>query len=259
MIDSTKMKYEKYIDPRSKSVNGFTEGFSGELFLGTAPNGNRYIIKHTEVTDAGNEFVASFVARKMGIPVAKAHLLTPNKKFRCPYAVAIDYLDGLEFVKYSKELTDREKRDILAQFALAIMLNNSDIVQLYKCMGRVVQVDFGDSFNMGGLFLEAALRIGEKEIAQDILDRCSSSFATSVDCIGFELPELSHSLGMELDETRAIMTEAAKKILNITDEDLEYLVEELMNIYPKGVAMNYASAIVTLQRKIETLKDIDTY
>ena len=85
----------------------------------------------------------------MGIPVAKAHLLTPNKKFRCPYAVAIDYLDDLEFLKYSKELTNREKRDILAQFALAIMLNNSDIVQLYKCMGRVVQVDFGDSFNMG--------------------------------------------------------------------------------------------------------------
>ena len=57
---------------------------------------------------------------------------------------------------------------------------------------------------------------------------------------------------MELDETRAIMTEAAKKILNITDEDLEYLVYELMNIYPKGVAMNYAFAVVMLQRKMET-------
>ena len=253
MIDSTKLKYKKFIDPRSKTVDGFTEGFSGELLLGTSPNGNRYIIKHTEVTDAGNEFVASFVARKMGIPVAKAHLLTPNKKFRCPYAVAIDYLDGLEFVKYSKELTDREKRDILAQFAFAIMLNNSDIVQLYKSIGRVVQVDFGDSFNMGGLFLEAALRSGEKEIAQDILDRCRSSFAMSVGCIDFEIPELSRPLGMEPDEARVIMIDAAKKILNITIEDMEYLVNELMNIYPKGVAMNYVSAIAMLQRKMETL------
>ena len=74
MIDSTKLKYKKFIDPRSKAVKGFTEGFSGELLLGTATNGNKYIIKHTEMTDAGNEFVASVVARKMGIPVAKAHL-----------------------------------------------------------------------------------------------------------------------------------------------------------------------------------------
>ncbi len=39
------------------------------------------------------------------------------------------------------------------------------------------------------------------------------------------------------------MTDAAKKILDITMEDLEYLVDELMNIYPKEVAMNYVTAI----------------
>ena len=35
-------------------------------------------------------------------------------------------------------------------------------------------------------------------------------------------------------------------------ENLEYLVDELMNIYPKGVAMNYVSAITMIQGKMET-------
>ena len=34
------------------------------------------------------------------------------------------------------------------------------------------------------------------------------------------------------------------------NKNIEYY--ELMNIYPKGVAMNYAFAIVMLQRKMKT-------
>lgn len=55
MLDSSMFKnYEKFIDPRSSTVKGFTEGFSGELYVGTASDGKKYLIKHNEMTDAVN-------------------------------------------------------------------------------------------------------------------------------------------------------------------------------------------------------------
>lgn len=65
MIDSSKLQYKKFKDPRLGTVEGFTEGFSGQLLLATTPDGKKYVVKHEEMTDAGNEFVALFVGKKM--------------------------------------------------------------------------------------------------------------------------------------------------------------------------------------------------
>ena len=55
MIDSSKLKYKKFKDPRHETVKGFTEGFSGQLLLATGSDGKKYIVKHEEMMDAGND------------------------------------------------------------------------------------------------------------------------------------------------------------------------------------------------------------
>ena len=80
MLDSSTLKYKVFVDPRYQTEEDFGGGFSGTINLGTAKDKKKYLVKHFEMTDASNEYVASRLANIMGIPVAKAYLLTPDKR-----------------------------------------------------------------------------------------------------------------------------------------------------------------------------------
>ena len=47
------------------------------------------------------------------------------------------------------------------------------------------------------------------------------------------------------------MITVAKKVLSITDEDIDALVEELSKMYPEGYADYYAGCIYAMQERMK--------
>ena len=65
MLDSNRLSYIAYKDPRAESVKDFKEGSSGSLLLGTdKETGRKYLVKHTYAHNAANEFVCCTLANK---------------------------------------------------------------------------------------------------------------------------------------------------------------------------------------------------
>ena len=94
MLDSLTITIAPFKDNRTKRDPKFV-GMSGKLLLGTDANGKKYLIKHTYAHNAANEFTACWLAEKMGIFAPKAYLLTNDRRFASPYAVAIEFFDSL--------------------------------------------------------------------------------------------------------------------------------------------------------------------
>lgn len=112
MLDSYKLSYTSYKDPRAESVENFEEGFSGPMLLGTdKETGKKYIIKHTYPHNAANEYVCCTLANMIGVAAPRTFLLSPNAAFSAKYAVAIEYLDGMKKVE-RENLTNQMKTDI---------------------------------------------------------------------------------------------------------------------------------------------------
>ena len=95
LLDSNALSYRPFIDNRTKKDPLFV-GSSGALLIGKAKGGKQYIIKHTYPHNAANEFTACWLAEKLGVFAPKAYLLSENKTFASPYAVAIEYIEGFE-------------------------------------------------------------------------------------------------------------------------------------------------------------------
>ncbi|WP_022779563.1 hypothetical protein [Butyrivibrio sp. AE3009] len=250
MIDSSKLKYKAFKDPRSETVEGFTEGFSGKLLLATAPDGKKYIVKHEEMTDAGNEFVACFIGKRMGVPVPEAHILLPDRRLNSPFAVAIEYLDCLELVGAYEKLSEQEKKDVCSQYALSILVDNTDVVQLFRRKGRIVQVDFADALAMSSMMLTVAYGTGNIGMAKQYIKNYSNYFAETLGYMDFEFPDLARSLGMEAGAEEKLMLETARRVLDITEDDIKGVGKELAIIYPDEMVEHYTNAIRVIQEKV---------
>ena len=49
------------------------------------------------------------------------------------------------------------------------------------------------------------------------------------------------------------MLKTAKKVLEITEEDIDYVRKELLNIYPEEIAEYYINSIRLLQEKVASM------
>lgn len=247
MIDSKTLKYKAFTDPRKRTVSDFEEGFSGPLLIGTDKAGKKYIVKHTEITDASNEFVACYLAEKMGIPAPKAYLLSPNKRFNSPYAVAIEFLEGIKPLGEYGELTQSDKADVCAQLAFSMMLYNGDNAQLSRYNGQIVQLDFSDTFSMSSMLLKAAYCMNQREFAKDLIKRSSEAFAGAVRRMEFDIPGIAKILEIDLKEMKSIMAKTVKKVLDVTEEDVKEIADELSQLYPPEYVSHYVDAVAVLQ------------
>ena len=139
MLDSSEFKYEPYKDGRVVNRPGFTVGMSGPLLMATHKiTGKKYIVKHTCPHNAANEYVACWLAERMGVPAPKAYLLSPNRTFTTKYAVAIEYLDGLRNFK-TENLSEEMKRDLISQFALCLLAATPIIFVFTKAFAKRVR------------------------------------------------------------------------------------------------------------------------
>ena len=151
MLDSNRLTYTEYKDPRSESLGDFEEGFSGPMLLGTdRETGKKYIVKHTYPHNAANEYVCCALANLIGVAAPRAYLLSPNERFSSKYPVAIEFLEGMTEVG-RENLTRQMKEDICRGYAFQYAFAQSDLVSIRAWKDRVVTFDFSETFNMDGM------------------------------------------------------------------------------------------------------------
>jgi len=251
MLDSNTLTYAPFTDPRRSRNSAFDVGQSGRLLVGTENSGKKYIIKHCYPHNAANEYVACWLAKKLGVPAPDAYLLTPNKAFDSKYAVAIELLNLEPFDKTAAP----HPEDLISQFALSSLIAQDDTIQLNVAEGHIVSYDFSEAFcmdNMNGLL--ALLATGserDNDTAIEIIRRHVTSFRRHLSFMDFDVPGLAREFNLNNQQMREGMIAVGKKVLQITEENVYALSEELENLYPFEIAIFYEECIFSIQRHMK--------
>ena len=58
---------------------------------------------------------------------------------------------------------------------------------------------------------------------------------------------------MDPEQMKAGMITVAKKVLSITDDEIDALVDELSKMYPEGYADYYAGCIYAMQERMKMI------
>lgn len=251
MLDSSEFKYEPYKDGRVVNRPGFTVGMSGPLLMAThKATGKKFIVKHTCPHNAANEYVACWLAECMGVPAPKAYLLSPSRAFTTKYAVAIEYLDGLRGFK--KDAVPEElKPDLISQFALCLLLRLDDMIQLSCTDEHIYSYDFSEGFNIVDMRL--ILR-AQEEAMVDFLRRPLQQFKWFTEKEDFNIPGLAREFHLDPEEMQSGMIATVKRTTAITDEELNELSDELMEMYPTAVAVYYEECIRAIRERAMRLE-----
>ena len=254
MIDSTTLTYATFDDPRKKRNPDFKTGQSGELLIGTDANGKKYIIKHCYPHNAANEFVASWLAKKLDIPAPDAFLLSSSNAFQTRYAVAIEFLDLNPFDKEAVSHPD----DLIAQFVLASLIAQEDRIQLKATDNHIVSFDFSESFCTSKLDLILRLMRQHTPFAQDcavsILRQQLAAFQESLARVKFNHPALAQEYNLDCEEMCKTATAISKRVLRITENEIRIMSEELEKLFPTEVSVYYEECIFAMQEHIKSLQ-----
>lgn len=249
MLDSLTITIAPFKDNRTKRDPKFV-GMSGKLLLGTDTNGKKYLIKHTYAHNAANEFTACWLAEKMGIFAPKAYLLTNDRRFASPYAVAIEFFDSLE--NFSKD--DVPNKDgLVDQFALCALIDTGDTVQLGRVGDRIISYDFSEGFCISDFRMKYIMRMlkYDADAGMSCVRESFQTFINHVSLQDFDVPGLAETYGLDTTEFREGMIRTAKRVAAISDQDLDALTDELSEMYPMDIAVFYEMCIRAMQKHMK--------
>ena len=69
----------------------------------------------------------------------------------------------------------------------------------------------------------------------------------------FDVPGLADDYGLESEELKGGMIAAVKRTATITDEEINEMTDELMEMYPAAVAVYYEGCIQAIREKARKL------
>lgn len=252
MLDSSTLTFKHFTDPRVKSNPGFIEGLSGPLMLATDKSGRKYIVKHACFHNAANELVASWLGYKIGAPTPHAYLLNPSEKFPARYGVAIQFIENLKPVD-KDHLTEQMQQDIIAQFALNILADTDDNIQMSEAGGRIFSMDFSEAFYVSDTMMLKAF-LFNKDAGKAWADNKLDAFCDYMRRLSFDAAcEFAPDLHMDPEHMKAEMIATGKRVLDITDNEIDALADELSKMYPEGYADYYAGCIYAMQERMKMI------
>jgi len=251
MLNSNDFQYEPYKDTRVINRPGFTVGRSGPLLLATSKTtGKKYIVKHTYPHNAANEYVACWLANKLGAPCAAAFLLSENGAFNSPYAVAIEFIDGLfGFVK--DKVPEVLQEDLIKHFALCLVLHLDDMIQLGRTEDHIFSYDFSEAFGMVGM--DYILNEPDEDRRTDLIIPILNEYRRLIQRETFDVPGLAAEFHLDRDQLKRGMASTIKNTLMISDDDITAMSDELMEMYPVSVAVFYEECIRSIQKRAQQL------
>jgi len=250
MLDSSTLTFKHFTDPRVKSNPGFIEGLSGPLMLATDKSSRKYIVKHACFHNAANELVGSWLGYKIGAPTPHAYLLRPSEKFPSMYGVAIQFIEGLKPMDPA-HLSDQMQQDITAQFALNLLIDTDDKIQMSEAGGRIYSMDFSEAFYVSDTLMLKAFLFNE-DAGKAWADNKLDAFCDYIRWLSFDVArEFAPDLHMDPEQMKEEMIAAGKRVLDITDDEIDALAEELSKMYPEGYADYYAGCIYAMQERMK--------
>ena len=244
MLDTSKLKFQKFIDNRTKVVPGFTVGQSGPLKIATdTETGQKYLVKYKYAHNAANEYVAFWLAEQLGIPAPRAYLLSPQGEFK--HAVAIEYIEG--FKKVDKDIVGKHPEDFCGQLVLSILIDPDDSTQLSCANGHIYSYDYSECFEItSDSLLKACLR-SEDEFVRVGAD-CLDSYRAHLSYNDFDYPDIATSVGLEPKALQQGMIKIAKRVLDITEAEICKMSDEIDEVYPCTYGVYYEKCIQAMQQ-----------
>jgi hypothetical protein len=194
------------------------------------------------------DYVACWLAERMSAPTPKAYLLTPNDAFKTDYAVAIEYIDGFRRLN---TVSEEQKSDVTAQLALCLMLQLDDAIQFSCTDEHVYSYDFSEGFN--NIELGRILNVVDDAMADALCFRLQQ-FKRATENVDFDIPGLASDFGLDPEEMKNGMNAAVKRTATITDEEINEMTDELMEVYPAAVAVYYEGYIQAIRDKAKALE-----
>lgn len=252
MLDSREFTFTAYQDSRTQQHEGFVTGLSGPLLLAVHnKTGEKYIVKHTYGHNAANEYVACWLADKIGVPAPKVFLLSRSNLFTTKYAVAISFIEGIQAVKTS-ELSSEQVDDVVKQFAFNSLTIPDDKVQMSAAGNHVYSYDFSERFCVEDEGLLRAFQFDE-ETGINAAKATLQEFKRHLQYVTFDLPGVAAEYGIDPEKQKADMIATAKQVLTITESEIRSLSDELIEMYPVGYGVYYEECIRLIQKYVSRL------
>lgn len=194
ILNTEDFTYEPYSD----------KGFSGKILLAKPkkPGLPKLLIKSENPSSACCEFMYSRLAELLCIPAPKAYIMKiarEKKLFGSPYAVGIEYMEGMHSFQLEEMRGSPEwKEEYAGQYALSAMFEQDDLVQLtMTAEGHISGYDFTETFWLSDMSTQT-YQLPEDQLSDVLSTRlqasarqgiCFLSAGASVVKKHFELPE----------------------------------------------------------------------
>lgn len=254
MLDAKDFTYKAFQDNRVKSHSGFTEGQSGPLLLAThKETGEKYIVKHTFRHNAANEYAACWLGNKLAVLTPQAFLLSGNGPFSSKQAVAISFIDGLSSFDKTN-LSAIQQDELIGQLTLNTLIASGDKLQLGAAGGHIYSFDFSEAFYASDETLFKMFLFNE-DIAISMTGQRVGSFRNYLRGVNYDMSDIAKILGLDPEKLKTGMRTVAKRVLDITDEEIEEMSDELMQIYPVAYGIYYEECIRAIQDHVRKLED----
>ena len=130
-----------------------------------------------------------------------------------------------------------------------MLIDTDDNLQLSEAGGRIYSMDFSDAFYVSDTMMLKAFLFNEDAGIAWMRNKLGA-FCKYQTQFSFDVPEFAVQLGLDPAEMKAGIITAAKKVLDITEEELSALSDELMELYPAGYAVYYEECIHAIQNKM---------
>lgn len=106
---------------------------------------------------------------------------------------------------------------------------------------------------MTSMLLKMAYEMKQAPMIAEFLNGCRKGFAEHVIMLNFDLSSMAKDFDMDPGRINEIVVSLAKRILDVTKEDIAEIESELLGLYPPEYVANYVEDIHALQTRIKEL------
>lgn len=236
LLNPENFEYSRYNQKRS---DGNKYGESGPLYLAKDCDGIKLIVKQMNAMDAANEYLASSIARLLGINTPTAWLFSSHKQIKrisFRHSVGIEFFE--DFILATKEDLIQLPNEAARCIILNLLVNQEDGMSFGVHGNRIYTYDFGSAFGMGINFQDGFLKEMKsptQEMSQFLTKRVNGFRRYLYDAIS-----VLKKSDIPMDVMEVEYTDIRERFLSLMEQNaFEPILEDISVLYPKAVVNYY--------------------
>lgn len=153
----------------------------------------------------------------------------PTQSFASKYAVALEFIEGFTGFE-DATLPEELKTELIGQLAFHTLIASAERMQLKQSGGHIYAYDFPEAFCFDSDMVFAIL-LHNKNAGREMMKHRLEAFRRYIWNQSFDIPKLAGNFRLDGDEQKAGIVAAAKRVLDITDNEIRAMADELMEEY----------------------------